>query len=58
MKRTSEDLRATEQSRRPWQPPAVTRVGTVAAVIQNGGTKVTVVTGDPGEPRKPMGMDK
>lgn len=45
-------------SRRPWQPPTVIPVGTVASVLQGGDGKVTVTTGDPGEPRKVPGMDK
>lgn len=37
---------------RPWEPPRLKAVGTVADVLKSGGGKVTVVTGDPGEPQK------
>jgi hypothetical protein len=45
-------------SRRRWEPPAVKAVGTVGEVLRNGGGKVTVLTGDPGEPRKVPSRDK
>lgn len=54
------DARETTTSggRRIWQRPAITPAGTVSSVLQSGSGKVTVVTGDPGEPHKVPGMDK
>jgi hypothetical protein len=43
--------KATE-ARQSWQEPTVKRVGTVADVLKSGGGKITVTTGDPGEPQK------
>jgi hypothetical protein len=45
-------------SRRTWETPSVTPVGTVTSVLRAGDNKVTVVAGDPGEPRKLPGGDK
>lgn len=45
-------------SRQSWQTPELRQVGTVGEILQGGDNKVTVVTGDPGEPRKVPGMDK
>ena len=58
MKTPHEQQDTTRRARQPWQPPAVTPVGTISSVLQGGSGKVTVVTGDPGEPRKVPGMDK
>ncbi len=41
--------------KRAWVRPALTYVGTVGAVLQQGGGKLTPQPGDPGEPRKPKG---
>ena len=35
-----------------WTKPSLRAVGTVGEVLKQGGGKVTVLTGDPGEPRK------
>lgn len=43
--------------RRPWEPPTLRRVGTVGSVLKGGTNKVTVVSGDPGEPQKIPGND-
>ncbi|HET9369106.1 MAG TPA: hypothetical protein VFO19_02620 [Vicinamibacterales bacterium] len=45
-------------SRRRWEPPMVKAAGTVGDVLRNGGGKVTVLTGDPGEPRKVPAQDR
>ena len=45
-------------SRRRWEPPVVKAAGTVGDVLRNGGGKVTVLTGDPGEPRKVPAQDR
>lgn len=46
---------SAEASRRPWQPPALTSRGTLGELVREGVGKVSVVAGDPGEPRKPTG---
>ena len=44
--------------RRSWEPMALTAVGRVTDVVQQGGGKVTLVGGDTGEPlRKPKGQE-
>jgi hypothetical protein len=44
-------------ARRQWVSPAVKVVGTLAEVLKQGGTKLSQMSGDPGEPiRKPPGM--
>jgi hypothetical protein len=45
------------QPRRAWQRPSLKNVGSVSEVVQQGGGKVTVVTGDPGEPQKVPSME-
>jgi hypothetical protein len=49
--------RPDRQPRRAWQRPTLTSVGTVADVVQGGNGKLTVITGDPGEPQKVPAMD-
>ncbi len=39
--------------RQPWETPALTYVGDVGRVLQEGGGKLTPSPSDPGEPRKP-----
>ena len=43
------------QDRRPWEPPALKTVGTIAEVLQGGGGKLSTIGGDPGENRKQSG---
>ena len=43
------------QNRRPWAPPALKIVGTIATVLQGGGGKLSTTGGDPGENRKQSG---
>lgn len=40
------------ETRQSWQEPVVKPVGTVSEVLKSGGGKITVITGDPGEPQK------
>jgi hypothetical protein len=40
------------KNRLPWESMRVTYLGNVAEIVQVGGGKVTILTGDPGEPRK------
>lgn len=40
-----------------WKPMEVKFVGAVKEVIQLGGGKLSTVGGDPGEPRKPRGIE-
>jgi hypothetical protein len=58
MKASRELETTTRKARRPWQRPTLTPAGTIGSVLRGGSNKVTVVTGDPGEPRKIPGMDK
>jgi hypothetical protein len=50
MSRTSP--KPNEGPRRTWREPTVKSVGTVSEVLKSGGGKITVITGDPGEPQK------
>jgi len=44
--------------RKTWEPMRLTSVGRVSDVVQQGGGKLTIVGGDPGEPaRKPKGQE-
>jgi hypothetical protein len=43
------------QDRRPWAPPALKTVGTIADVLQGGGGKLSTTGGDPGDVRKQSG---
>ena len=43
---------------RAWKRPELTAVGKVGDVLKGGGGKLTVITGDPGEPQKVPSMDK
>ncbi|MEO7189938.1 MAG: hypothetical protein ABI051_02665 [Vicinamibacterales bacterium] len=45
-------------TRRNWQQPEVKPVGTIGDVLKGGNGKMTVITGDPGEPQKVPAMDK
>jgi len=47
-----------KESRRGWKRPALKAVGKVGDVVKGGGGKLTVLTGDPGEPQKVPSMDK
>lgn len=41
-----------------WEPMALRTVGQVSDVVQQGGGKMSIVGGDPGEPnRKPKGQE-
>ena len=41
-----------------WEPMALESIGKVSDVVQQGGGKLTLVGGDPGEPlRKPKGQE-
>lgn len=44
--------------KRPWVPMEVSTIGHVGDVLKGGGGKLTIPTGDPGEPlRKPPGLE-
>lgn len=48
---------AATHDRRPWERPAVKRVGTIGAVLQCGGSKHSPNVEDPGDARgKPPGQ--
>jgi hypothetical protein len=57
MKQTDEQPLATRVGRRPWTRPSIVSAGTVSAILRGGHGKVTVVTGDPGEPMKVPSTD-
>jgi hypothetical protein len=40
-----------------WKPMQVQFVGTVSDVVKLGGGKLSTTGGDPGEPRKPRGIE-
>jgi hypothetical protein len=40
------------RNQRRWEPMRVEYLGNVAEIVQQGGGKITILTGDPGEPRK------
>lgn len=40
------------KSQRRWEPMRVKYLGNVAEIVQQGGGKITITIGDPGEPRK------
>jgi hypothetical protein len=40
------------KNRLPWESMRVTYLGNVAEIVQQGGGKITILFGDPGEPRK------
>jgi hypothetical protein len=43
---------------RSWEPMALKSVGRISDVVRQGGGKLTLVGGDPGEPsRKPKGQE-
>jgi hypothetical protein len=48
--------KASKDSRRPWEPPTVKTVGTVAEVLKGGGGKLSVVANDTGDVNKPKGQ--
>lgn len=39
-----------EKNRKQWEPMTLQHIGRVADVVQQGGGKVSGLTGDPGEP--------
>jgi hypothetical protein len=41
---------------RPWVKPEVKEAGNVADVLQGGGGKLSLVSQDPGDTRKPSGQ--
>lgn len=45
------------EPRRDWEPMRLTHVGHVAQIVQQGGGKLSMAGGDPGEPRKSRGLD-
>jgi isoaspartyl peptidase/L-asparaginase-like protein (Ntn-hydrolase superfamily) len=44
------------QNRRRWEKPELKSVGTVGAVLQGGGGKLSVISADPGDTLKPPGQ--
>jgi hypothetical protein len=44
--------RTMMKDRLRWESMRVTYLGNVAEIVRQGGGKITIVVGDPGEPRK------
>ena len=40
-----------------WEPMKLSSVGHIGKVVEGGGGKLTVVTNDPGDNRKPKGQE-
>lgn len=58
MHTTSRPAEATAKvNKRAWQTPTLRPIGPLGEVLKGGSPKVTVVTGDPGEPQKVPGND-
>jgi hypothetical protein len=49
-KRAEGSLEMKSQQR--WEPMRIDFLGNVAEIVRQGGGKITITTGDPGEPRK------
>ncbi len=47
---------AERGTRRHWQSPELSSLGTVAEILQGGGGKLSPTEGDPGDLRKPSGQ--
>jgi hypothetical protein len=56
MKNNEERRRSAEQ-KEAWQPMKIAYVGDVNELVLNGTAKITVLTGDPGEPLKNRHQD-
>jgi hypothetical protein len=55
MPRHERKTRETEQVspiRQPWEPMALSYLGSVGEILQQGGGKTSTSPGDPGEPLK------
>lgn len=40
------------RGQKPWEKPEVTPIGRAADILRQGGGKISVIVGDPGEPKK------
>jgi hypothetical protein len=56
MKQLNETEQPTTRNRRPWESPELKSVGTIGAVLQGGGGKLSPVAADTGDIRKPKGQ--
>ena len=43
--------------KRPWTPPTVKPVGSIAEVLRGGGGKLTIIANDIGDINKPKGQE-
>jgi hypothetical protein len=48
-----EDQSPPTRERRRWEPPVLKTVGPISELLRAGGGKVSLIAGDPGDPRKP-----
>jgi hypothetical protein len=52
----SKEVPTPTKARRPWEPPALKQVGTVAEVLRGGTGKLTFSSADTGDTNKPKGQ--
>jgi hypothetical protein len=53
----SDEQLPTAPARRPWERPSLRPVGTVSELLGSpGGGKISITTGDSGDPLKPKGQ--
>ena len=50
-----DDAKQEHVQEQKWEPMRLTLLGNVGDVVRGGGGKLTPMTADPGEPRKPPG---
>jgi hypothetical protein len=60
MPNTSEADKASEAvaAKQAWEPPRLTYLGHINEIVQGGTGKLSPSTADPGDIRKPSGLDK
>jgi hypothetical protein len=56
MKPSTKQTPSPSADRRPWEPPVLRAVGTVAQVLEGGGGKASVLASDSGDVHKPYGQ--
>lgn len=52
-----EAMETTKADKKNWEPMQLAHLGHVGDILQQGGGKLSVSGGDPGEPRKQKGND-
>ena len=54
--RTVEKQALNAPERRPWEPPSLKAIGTVAEILEGGGGKQSILASDSGDVHKPNGQ--